>query len=448
MPARDEAASIGAALQALLPQIAAASLPFELLVLANNCRDRTVEVARETAARHGASFVHVAEASLEGHLASAGHARRLLMEQAALRLQGAEPGTGHGARHGVPHEAKHGLILSTDADTRVDPNWLPATLHEFELGADAVGGRILTLADAERPAGIVQLQRLDAAYRLLRAKLESIVDPDPADPWPRHHQHFGASLAVRMSALARAGGPPQVPCMEDEALVAALRREDCRVRHSPNVRVWTSGRLDGRAEVGLSWQLRQWQHCVEAGRLPSVRDPHRELAVWRWRCALRTAWQAARVGRSQNGLDKEPKNGPQNGPRSGGLNEPLTDLPELPAGSQNGSLNPRQSHPRRLALPPPPAGLSIDALVSGSSLAESIRSARSFGRLWEMVGGTVPGADDEVPLDQAIETLRRLLTDLSVVGPVRPSRARRPGHRQPAGRAAGPMAGQRSESGG
>lgn len=436
MPARDEAASIGAALQALLPQIAAASLPFELLVLANNCRDRTAEVARETAARHGAGFVHVAEASLEGHLASAGHARRLLMEQAALRLQGAEPGAGHGARHGIrygarhglPHEAKHGLILSTDADTRVDPNWLAATLHEFELGADAVGGRILTLANAARPAGIVHLQRLDAAYRLLRAKLESIVDPDPADPWPRHHQHFGASLAVRMSALARAGGPPQVPCMEDEALVAALRREDCRVRHSPNVRVWTSGRLDGRAEVGLSWQLRQWQHCVEAGRLPSVRDPHRELAVWRWRCALRAAWQAARVGRPQNGL--------------------RTGLPKPKAGPQNGSSNGQQSRPRRIRLPPPPAGLSIDALASGSSLAASIRSARSFGRLWEMVGGTAPDAGDEVPLDQAIEMLRRLLADLSVVDPVRSSRTGRPGHRQPAGRAAGPMAGQRPESGG
>lgn len=367
IPACNEAASIGAALQALLPQIAAAPRRFELLVLANNCRDRTAEIVREIAVRHGAGFVQVAEATLEGPLASAGHARRLLMEQAALRLRG----------------APDGLILGTDADTRADPDWLAATLHEFDLGADAVGGRILTLADPAQPAGIVHLQRLDTAYRLLRAKLEGAVDPDPADPWPRHHQHFGASLAVRASALALVGGPPHVPHLEDEALVAALRREDRRVRHSPAVRVWTSGRLDGRAEVGLSWQLRCWQDCIDAGERPHVPDPQRELAVWRWRRALRVAWRAAQDGQS------------------------------------------RTSH----ALPVPPDGIAIDALATGGSLTESIRSATSFGRLWESLGGTRPIAGDAVPLDRAIDLLSRLLGVAPVADPVRVSR---PGTRRAA----------------
>lgn len=434
IPARDEAASIGAALEALLPQIAAAPLPFELLVLANNCRDRTAEVARQTATRHGAVFVHVAEASLKGHLANAGHARRLLMEQAALRLQGAE----------------RGLIFSTDADTRVDPDWLAASLHEFDLGADAVGGRILTLADAARPAGIVHLQRLDTAYRLLRAKLESIVDPDPADPWPRHHQHFGASLAVRTNALVRAGGPPQVPYLEDETLVTALRREDCRVRHSPHVRVWTSGRLDGRAEVGLSWQLRRWQHCVDAGELPLVRDPHGELAVWRWRHALRTAWQDVRVSASGGGSEGRSERGPPNGLQHGAANGShtglRTNLPGLPASLQNGAPNRQQVHLRRPSLPPPPPGISIDEMASGALLTESIASARSFGRLWERIGGpTSAPAADEVPLDLAIDRLRRLIAELSSTDPDRSSR---PGRRPSVSGATGSMAEQRPKSDG
>jgi len=45
----------------------------------------------------------------------------------------------------------------------------------------------------------------------LLAELEGWLDPDPADPLPRHHQHFGASLAVTVDAYRRAGGLPSMP---------------------------------------------------------------------------------------------------------------------------------------------------------------------------------------------------------------------------------------------
>ena len=37
----------------------------------------------------------------------------------------------------------HGVIVATDADTRVAPTWVAATLAEIDCGADVVGGRIL-----------------------------------------------------------------------------------------------------------------------------------------------------------------------------------------------------------------------------------------------------------------------------------------------------------------
>jgi len=76
-----------------------------------------------------------------------------------------------------------------------------------------------------------------------------LLDPQPFDPWLCHHQHFGASLAAAAHANRLAGGAPDVPDLEDEALVRALEHADLRVRHSPHVRELTSSRLGGGAAV-------------------------------------------------------------------------------------------------------------------------------------------------------------------------------------------------------
>ena len=89
--------------------------------------------------------------------------------------------------------------------------------------------------------------------------------PIRADPWPRHHQHFGASLAITVAAYRHVGGMPAEPFLEDEALYRRLRQHDLNVRHSDRVSVVTSSRRRGRVAVGLSWQLREWQACL-AGR--------------------------------------------------------------------------------------------------------------------------------------------------------------------------------------
>ncbi|OWP62123.1 glycosyl transferase family 2 [Hymenobacter amundsenii] len=345
IPAKDEAAALPTTLAALAAQTDAAgrALPagtFEVLVLANNCTDGTAATVRAYAASHPALALHVAEVTLPPAEAHVGQARRLLMDEAARRLELAgHPGA---------------LIISTDADTRVAPDWLAATFAELATGADAIAGRIL-MDETDRNCPVRRCQLQDAAYHLLRVQLETHLDPQAHDPWPRHHQHFGASLAVTVAAYRQVGGLPVVPFLEDEALYQALLRHDLRVRHSPAVRVFTSGRQQGRVAVGLSWQLREW--ALLGQQQPLVPDPAALVAELRVRNKLRQQWQAARA--SQN---------PTVVLRSGG-------------------------------------GLVNDLLPA---VAQALASCATFGEFWEwarpLVLPAVPTAS--VPLSLAITALR------------------------------------------
>jgi hypothetical protein len=83
------------------------------------------------------------------------------------------------------------------------------------------------------------------------------LDWDPADPWPRHCEHSGASIAVTLDAYRRAGGIPAVALGEDRAFFDALRRVDARIRHESKVRVVVSGRIHGRAVGGMADTIRR-----------------------------------------------------------------------------------------------------------------------------------------------------------------------------------------------
>lgn len=281
IPAKDEVANLPATLAALAAQTDLKGQPlppgtFEVIVLANNCADATAAVVRQQAQRFPQLVLHAAELCLPAAKAHVGRARRLLMDEACARLE----------LMGRPA----GIIASTDADTRVAPNWLAAIQAEILAGADAVGGRILTEMPGQALIPLRRIQVRDAAYRQLCARLEDVVDPTQIDPWPRHHQHFGASLALTARAYRKVGGLPEVRFLEDEALCQALRRHDLGLRHSPQVQVLTSARQDGRVEVGLSWQLRQWQQMSHQQREPHVENPVQLARQWQLRRQLRASW--------------------------------------------------------------------------------------------------------------------------------------------------------------
>ncbi|NVO84534.1 glycosyltransferase [Hymenobacter terrestris] len=349
VPAKNEADALPATLAALAAQTDERGQPlpagcFEVLVLANNCTDDTAAVVQAFAATHPALVLHVAELTLPPAEAHVGRARRLLMDEAAHRLELA----------GQPRAA----IISTDADTRVAPDWLATTFRELALGVDAVAGRIL-MEETDRACPVRRCQLQDAAYQLLRVQLETQLDPQPHDPWPRHHQHFGASLAVTVAAYRLVGGLPVVPFLEDEALYQALLRHDLRVRHSPAVRVFTSGRQQGRVAVGLSWQLREWARLGQQQQV--VPDPAALVQELNLRRQLRQQWYL-----DQNG---EP------------LEQVVSGLEEVPA-----------------------------------ELLASLPNYTAFGTYWEWARPQlIPDPMPQVPLALAISTLRTELARLNNV---------------------------------
>ena len=288
VPARNEEDSLGATLDALGSQVDLHGNPldtgsFEILLLLNNCTDASAAVAEQWKREHPRVRLYVAERTLAPDEAFVGTARRMLMDTAWIRLNGRRKLCG---------------ILSTDSDTHVSPDWVAHNLAALEQGADAVGGAIV-LKDGELqtlPAGVRRAYLRDQRYQRLVAQLEDRLDPQEGDPWPRHLQHFGASLAVTPEAYARAGGMPAVTPLEDVAFVGALRHVGAKLRHQPEVRVYTSSRMHGRVEVGLSGQLRLWKEMSDRAEEHTVQS-----AAWlahRFRTLCRLRGEALLQGRN------------------------------------------------------------------------------------------------------------------------------------------------------
>lgn len=288
IPARDEAERIEATLAALAAQVDLLGRPLdrrchEIVVLANNCRDATATHARRFGLEHPTLALRVVELLLPAESADAGTARRILMDEACRRLLG--------------NDRPRGVIASLDADTIPAPDWLAATRIEFERGVEAVGGRVSTdpRERAALPAGARQRHLRDVAYRSLLAEIEALLDPVAHDPWPRHYQHFGASLAVTAGAYGRAGGLPPVAALEDVGFYLALRRSGGRVRHSPDVRATTSARAAARSAIGFAQQFSTWAAHHEAGMPQLVESARRVETRLRARRRARLVWERLRA---------------------------------------------------------------------------------------------------------------------------------------------------------
>jgi GT2 family glycosyltransferase len=274
IPVKNEADHILPCLYALAAQTA--SRAFEVLLLLNDCTDATPALVHDV--RGALPFVlHVQECTLPPARASAGLARKMAMDHAANRA---------GAR---------GILLTTDADSRVAPDWLQTNLAAIAAGADAVAGQAEL---DENDAAALPRQMLEDESRVqhfttLLDEIANVLDPDPADPFPRHTQHSGASIAVTTEMFLRAGGIPDVAVGEDRAFFRALQRVDARIRHCPLTRVTVSGRLHGRATGGMADTMRRrigqpdaWlDDCLEptadAARRARLRGTAR--AYWRKR---------------------------------------------------------------------------------------------------------------------------------------------------------------------
>lgn len=248
VPAHNEARYIGGCLAALALQRDEAGAPIgpgclEVLIFANNCTDATAAVARRASQSIPHPVIVVEEDMPSGQL-NAGWARKRAMDLAAARVAEIAP--------------LHGLILTTDADSRVAPTWFAATMREFEKGIDCVAGYIDAFAEDYIALGdeFVARGRLEDTYLRFLAEINARCDPRLYDPWPNHRVSSGASLAVSLAAYSAIGGLPARPVGEDAALTETLTRAGFKVRHSMDVCVTTSCRFDGRAIGGAADTMR------------------------------------------------------------------------------------------------------------------------------------------------------------------------------------------------
>jgi hypothetical protein len=289
IPVRDEEQRLPACLNALAVQRDSHGKPldrgcFGIVVFANNCRDRSASLARSLGTRLSLPL-RVVETSLPPAVAHAGNARRAAMDIAEAWL--------------AEERAADGVILTTDADSRVSADWISKNLAAVDAGVDAVLGSIALDEEGDLlPEALHRRGQLESAYEALLTELSALLDPLAHNPWPHHATISGASIALRRETYLRVGGLPRVPLGEDKALVAELMRHDAKIRFCSEVRVTTSGRLDGRAPGGVADTLRLRSDDPTAF-CDELLEPFR-IAIKRakWRGRLRRLWSAGKLAAS------------------------------------------------------------------------------------------------------------------------------------------------------
>ncbi len=281
IPVCNEAERIGACLAAIGSQAGHGTNSLGILLFLNNCTDDTAAVVPDLR-RRLTSPMRVIERDMAG--AHAGWARREAMEAAARWLD--ETG------------APDGVILTTDADSRVPTDWVARNLATIESGADAVAGRIALDPDeaARLPDALHARGRLEGAYEALLTELATTIDPRPDDPWPCHWTASGATLGVRLSTYRQVGGMPAVPVGEDRAFMDRLLAADARVRHAPDIVVITSGRLEGRAPGGAADTMKLRCEAPESPCDPRLEALSVALLRYVSRRRLRALWSEGRLG--------------------------------------------------------------------------------------------------------------------------------------------------------
>ena len=277
VPVRDEEERIGLCLDSLACQEDIDFAEVAVVLLLNNTTDGTAEQVRQLAP-HAPYVTWMHSVELGPAQANAGWARRLAMD-AALALA-----------------APNGLLLTTDADTLVNDDWIASNRREVAAGADAVAGYVMAdpMELMQLDPAVLERGRLEWQYQQLAGELCARVDREAHDPWPRHNQNCGASAAITVDAYKRIGGLPPKPVGEDRALFEEVRRCDGRVRHSLEVQVVTSARTDGRATGGLADEIRlrtDPDHPCDEALEVATSTLRRAL----WRCEMRQGWNSGRL---------------------------------------------------------------------------------------------------------------------------------------------------------
>ena len=264
VPVRDEVAGLPGLLASLARQMCGTRLDVGVFLLFDGCTDGGLDVARRWLDEAGwrGRAVLVARAATP----DAGRARRLAVELALADATDSD------------------RLLTTDADSVPDDDWIEAAVHALET-VDVVAGYTRRDDTTLLPARDA-LERYLEDLHALRRRIDSL----PYDPAPSHPWVGGANLGFRVDAYRALGGFAPLTCGEDIDIVNRARHLGLRVRHDRGVRVTTSSRMVGRARGGLADALRFM--ATEEGE-PRVEHPADAARQYARHALARTVFREA-----------------------------------------------------------------------------------------------------------------------------------------------------------
>lgn len=292
LPVRNEAASIEPCLGALSASLAALAEPAGILLLVNNTTDGTAEIGHAFARRHDLALVLV-ESDLPPAMSGAGHARRLALDIGAALA------------------APDAVLLTTDADALVEPDWARRLVDAVRGGAALACGAIAPDAGslAALPPPVRALERVEGALYAAQARLWQRITPGASHALGV--RACGAAMAISAARYRTAGPLPAVSSGEDRLLARRFVTLDESVAYVDAARAAVSCRLDGRAEGGMAGTLARRVagdlRCDDA-LMPTAAFAERAL-LWRHLsgAADGTARLARRIGLAPRALGAAPQ---------------------------------------------------------------------------------------------------------------------------------------------
>lgn len=216
IPAHDERAHLPRCLRAVVTAAACVPVPASIVVVLDKCVDGSQTLAGQFGP--DVHFVSV-EAGNVGAARAAGftYARTLC-------------GT---------VDLENTWYATTDADTRVDPDWL---VRQIDADADVVLG--VVRVDDWRHHSAAAVRRYLSTYR------RSTRDGG-------HSHVHGANMGFRADVYWDVGGFRALRTGEDVELVERFTAADVHIHRDPDLSVVTSARSDGRAPGGFAGHLRK-----------------------------------------------------------------------------------------------------------------------------------------------------------------------------------------------